>query len=695
MRTTSRMKTALALLISAGTVFGAAAVSNVANALPANTAPRLAGGGLTLTNSSNGTSSGTFASNMALGFSTANQTCPGDNGTGWLYSPYLTAESSANVPRITFDVDGLPNTLTTGVLSSFLRNPAGEIAGAVFPSLVDPVATSETAFINGFTVNWNQTFGATPPAPGRYTVGVACFNASTVAANRTLRTDNLNLAPVGYTGATIVVPQRETARFWSAPVTVTATGYVAGWAPDAPVLNTSSYSAGTTTATVNFTPPPTPTPGLLDYTATLTPVGAATAIGPITGISATATLFNVPGVALGSSYTVTLRARNATGLSVASDPLTITGAVTGTIVVNAPDAFANTAFTVSWSPPTFPGGATPSGLTGYTLTGVGGSGITTSGVPASSSPVCAPVAPATLCTSVPAGLAIGNSYTATVTANYSSAGAAASGTDGFAITPNTLVIQKITVTRPQGALVLTQRCGVYGPLLAFTGVDSFPGFPVRPAPAAGVTSATPWTGTLIGPVQSADQVGTSPDADLATAGIQPAPDFAGYPDPNPAVYPTECALAMGSARLVTGGALAGQFYTATGRLNQVTVLDTTDLDKGWTARGAIANTFTGSTGDSFSGDYLGWEPAVTKTSDPILVGGYDQIVTKGDPVLPGSNVIVASQIGMTENPILASSLAAQGLGIASMDARMNLLIPATADAANYTANLSLTVVSRP
>ena len=56
-------------------------------------------------------------------------------------------------------------------------------------------------------------------------------------------------------------------------------------------------------------------------------------------------------------------------------------------------------------------------------------------------------------------------------------------------------------------------------------------------------------------------------------------------------------------------------------------------------------------------------------------------------MLPGSNVTVAdqaTQLGLTDNPILAVVTARPGLGIATMDARMNLLIPASADAADYT-----------
>jgi hypothetical protein len=581
--------------------------------------------------------------------------CPDTGTVGYRWHTFI-APISVDVASLTWNGSGAP------VGSALARNLFDDGGAGVRNQF--PVGSPVVGAISGIPANLQLSgggvFGPGTYAPGVYQVGIACAFADAGGVNRTEKfyasriTITTNTAPSGG-GAQV--------------------NFAIGAVPDAPVLTTSSYNAATTTATVNFTSTAS-VPATTGFTATLVPVGGATPIAPI-AVPAGATSFNVPGVALGSSYTVTLVANNSTGPSAASNSLTIAGAVAGTISVTAPDAFEGNAFTISWFAPTFPGGATPPAPTSYdvaipgrpTITGVTG-----------------------LSTSVPAGLAIG-SYTATVTANYASAGVVASGSDGFAITPNTLVIQKITVTRPPGALILTQRCGVFGPLAAFTGVDSFPGFPVRPA------TGTPWTGTLAALAASADQVGTSPDINPTLPGVQDDPEFANYPEPSPTTYPTECGLSMGTARFVSGGALAGQFYTATGRLNQVTVLDTRDTDTGWIARGDIADTFAGSTGNTFSGDYLGWVPAVTSTSDPIVgSGGYDQIVTAGPSVAPGNNVTVANQatqIGMTENPILAESQVNQGLGIASMDARMNLLIPASADAADYSANLSLTVVPRP
>ena len=70
---------------------------------------------------------------------------------------------------------------------------------------------------------------------------------------------------------------------------------------------------------------------------------------------------------------------------------------------------------------------------------------------------------------------------------------------------------------------------------------------------------------------------------------------------------------------------------------------------------------------------------MTDDSDPVGGSTYDQVVTAGAQVLPGTDP------GLTVNSILGESLANEGLGIATMDARMNLLIPASADAGDYAA----------
>jgi hypothetical protein len=540
--------------------------------------------------------------------------CPGDSASGgYSVRTFMTQQDPATLTY-----------LGSGPVGAGFTQPLYTAAGS--PIVANNTAPAAPPSVQGRILGLgNLSFDVLGTVPdGAYSIGLACVRLN------------------------------ETITYYSTQVTFTGNSWAFGATPAAPALGAVSYDAGTTTATVNFTHAAS-VPATTGYTATLVPVGAAAPIAPI-AVPAGATSFPIPGVALGAEYTVTLVATNPTGSSVASNSVTVTGAaVTPAPIVTAPDAFEGNALTVSWTAPA--SGPAPASYDvaitpgGPTFTAVAG-----------------------LSQVVPAGLALGG-YTATVTPNYP-AGSGVTGTAGsdtFSITPNTLIVQEITVTRPPGALILTQRCGVYGDLPAFTAVDAFPGFPR----------------TLAAATASLDQIGTSPDIDLVTPGVQVDPEFGNYPEPQPTTYPTECGLSMGTARFVTSGALAGQFYTASGRLNQVTVLDTRDTDTGWIARGDIETNFTGSTGNTFSGDYLGWIPVVTDTSDPVGGSTYDQLVTAGAPVLPGTAA------GLTGNPILGESPVNAGLGIATMDARMQLLIPASADAADYSATLSLTVVPRP
>ncbi len=617
-----RSRKALLGLAAFASVAAVLPFTNSAQALPPGTAP--AGTAVLSPASGNNLTSGfqiqlpADTSGPAAGLPAR---CPGDGVNGHRWHTYIIPITSD--PASTTYAGGVP---VGPAVSSNLRNPSGTFIRNQLPGTGDGLIAQPPA---GYTwVGLGAGAGILPA--GGYNIGIAC---------------TLDVAGV-----------TEVQKFWNTQITVTSTGattfnYATGVVPAAPVLTTSSYDAGTTTATVNFTHAAS-LPATSGYTATIT---GSPAIAPIP-VPAGATSFQIPGVALGSSYTVSLVASNTVGDSAPSNTITVVGAVTAPApVVTAPDAFEGNAVTVSWlapasgpAPASYDVAITPGGPT---FTGVAG-----------------------LSQVVPAGLAIG-SYTATVTPNYA-AGSGVTGTagsDGFSVTPNTLVLQEITVTRPPGALILTQRCGVYGPLDAFTAVDAFPGFPRN----------------LALETASADQIGTSPDIDLVTPGVQVDPEFGNYPEPQPPTYPTECGLSMGSARFVTSGALAGQFYTASGRLNQVTVLDTRDTDTGWIARGDVEDNFTGTTGNTFSGDYLGWTPQVTDTSDPVGGSTYDQVVTPGPQVLPGT------PSGLTNNPILGESPVNAGLGIATMDARMKLLIPASANAADYSATLSLTVVPRP
>lgn len=232
-----------------------------------------------------------------------------------------------------------------------------------------------------------------------------------------------------------------------------------------------------------------------------------------------------------------------------------------------------------------------------------------------------------------------------------------------------VVLQRIDVTRPVGALILTQRCGVAGGLPDDPAVAGFPGYPIDlPAVAA-----------------RPDTVGTPPR--LAPDGSGPPdPEFDDYPFPDPATYPTTCGVDLGTASIVRNGPIAGEYFAADGRLDQVTVVDTRDADAGWTLS-ATMSAFT-DLAASFSGNYAGWTPVITRTSPPTPI--YTTVATAGPAVQPGSGIGVGS--GLADGSLMASADVGEGLGVVAVDARFKVLIPVGTPTADYTGTLSFSLV---
>jgi len=232
-----------------------------------------------------------------------------------------------------------------------------------------------------------------------------------------------------------------------------------------------------------------------------------------------------------------------------------------------------------------------------------------------------------------------------------------------------IVLQRIDVSRPVGALILTQRCGVAGALPDDPAVAGFPGYPFDlPAVAA-----------------RADTIGTPPTFGADGSG-PPDPEFDNYPFPEPATYPTTCGIDLGTASIVRSGPLAGQYFAADGRLDQVTVVDTRDADSGWTLTGTMSPF--ADLAASFSGNYAGWSPVVTRTSIPTP--RYTTLATAGPSVQPGSGTGGGS--GLADGALMAAAPAGQGLGFAVVDARFKLLIPVATPTADYTGTLSFSLV---
>jgi hypothetical protein len=254
------------------------------------------------------------------------------------------------------------------------------------------------------------------------------------------------------------------------------------------------------------------------------------------------------------------------------------------------------------------------------------------------------------------GLTTGDDYFVKVRATYAGGNFSAFSTPEieFAPPPDSLITQTITVRRPAGALVLTQVCTNAGPAVAPT----------------------------------------------VTPGGGPDPLFGQYPYPQDpttgdslASYPTDCAINMGPAKLITSGAGAGQFFQATGALNQVTVVDTRDTDPGWTVNGRMGTFTQALPGATISGDELGWTPAKTSDTGAVTFSDgstYDQTVAAGGIVAP--NRPNGTGLGSSSGKVLGNAVATKGLGIAVLDGALLLWIPITARTGNYTGVLTITAV---
>lgn len=165
---------------------------------------------------------------------------------------------------------------------------------------------------------------------------------------------------------------------------------------------------------------------------------------------------------------------------------------------------------------------------------------------------------------------------------------------------------------------------------------------------------------------------------------------------------------MGTPTLLSNG----QFWQATGKLNNVEVIDTRAGDKGWAATGLVSDfTQQGGTGETFSGDNLGWTPILVSASQdqwatqPATPGAND--IAVGGVVAPGA-VSTGHHAGDTvqgygpmtagigsDNSVgvpFATTKPLHGLGAAIINAPLVLDIPSDRAAGLYIATLTFTVM---
>jgi hypothetical protein len=486
------------------------------------------------------------------------------------------------------------------------------------------------------------------------------------------------------------------------------------------------------------------------------------------------TTIAVTGLTNGTTYNLTLSATNGVG-----SPATATASVTPAAValnnvtgVNVTGVTASAA-TVNWSIPaantTVPGTPAP---TGYSVT------VTSTTTGATGTGTFTPTPNVGTATSLTlSGLSASGNYSVTVTAVYSAAVLAANPLSaapagvGFAMQSNAVIYQDIQVNKPNGLLVMTQRCyanpsatsgtaptwtittpgttnvlpvvgnstangplSINGPIAAQSATQAGKGFPTG-IPATPATSLVK-NGTLDGqttdlassavngpgnsgvaPIISAtpfDGTSTPWSGSPGTAGTDPlfsanASLLSGYPFPTNADgslpttnYGTRCSLNLGNAHLVTTGANAGQYFAASGQIDQITVVNTQDTDAGYSVTGQVSsflNTVqTGGGNRSFSGDYLGWTPQAPAYITPGQNDGlglkYDTQATAGPdaqqgvPSTVGTLAAPSNVGGLANAKTLVSSPSGHSLGIVQADARLRLIIPTSVVSGVYHGTLT-------
>ena len=623
------IKKALAAVTAVAT---AAVVAPLMTAAPAFAAPPAPQTGAGLTPSSG-------IGSTAFTLSLPNQAaCAGDSaGAGWRWQTYM-VPATVDPAGLQFDSNG---PVPADVGADF-RQPLFDVFGT--PVVSQSTAIADTAGGPGLILSVPQTnFEVFSPGhipAGAYNVGIAC----TLGPPSTTQLD----------------------RFWNVKMTFSSNpsggaaqvSWAQGALPDAPTLSSVVPADGSLTAT--FTQPAGSDPVVSGFTATATPTLGGS---PVTAIGATSPIV-IGGLTNGTEYAVTVHATNSVGNSAESNSVNGTPSITRLPVQNLVATPGTGTVDLSWIAPSDAATYPP---TGYTVTNLPADGtVVVTGTTAAAS-----------------GLTAGTVYTFTVTPTYSSGPLGIEATIVATPLSAQVLFGDVTVTRPTGALVLTQVCDVHGLIPEDTSGTA--GFPNGSLPEiAAVTTGT-------GPTTTAG--GTTEDPRYGE-GEYPYPDLAdGTPN---ATYPTHCGVDLQDAQFVKSGPGAGQYFAASGVLDQVTIVDTRDEDTGWTVSGSMSRFFNQVDGTkSFAGSQLGWTPKVSSTSPAFTDSDgieYNQEATKGAKLNPG----LIEPSGLGGGATLANSgtgavAAAPGLGIAQLDARLKLLIPVTKRSGAYTGTLTITV----
>ncbi|MER7168892.1 HtaA domain-containing protein [Micromonospora sp. NPDC000207] len=119
---------------------------------------------------------------------------------------------------------------------------------------------------------------------------------------------------------------------------------------------------------------------------------------------------------------------------------------------------------------------------------------------------------------------------------------------------------------------------------------------------------------------------------------------------------------------------------ASGALNEATVSDLRGTNAGWSLVGQVSD-FSSTGGGTIAADNLGWVPSAAAVQDPLA--GTSGVVTPGAPANPGA--------GLGGARALCTSATGASNGTFTCGAQLNLGVPASAAAGDYSATLTLTL----
>jgi hypothetical protein len=253
--------------------------------------------------------------------------------------------------------------------------------------------------------------------------------------------------------------------------------------------------------------------------------------------------------------------------------------------------------------------------------------------------------------------------------------------DGAASTARKVVSQKWALPEPSYSQLKASNPGVADQLVLLDADGTFTAdLEVATAEADGVYGVYTYAAggaaanaaqELAVPVAFTPAGGDGENVDVEVT--VPEGDDGGPVDPEPGEF--TWTIASGGAVSLGTATQGDAAFTATGDLRQVTVTDTRAGSPAWSVTGTVTDFFAGSR--SFSGSALGWTPALGANT-----GG----------AVAGAEVAAGSGSGLQGGATLVSAPQGHAAGSVVVDAGLDLSIPLSTPAGDYTGVLTLTAV---